>query len=421
MLYVTRFSYNSKANILKFILFSILSTDLSASPLISQVSPQIKPLECEQLFITQPNPQHLQDKLSEKSPYQDIFNASLRSTETLFKIFKKTTSNPTNRRQETKNVIQQKDYKNILNTLILQLATEGITLGLRDAETQGYQNVTQTQYSRQIRFKPQFVERSGFATTKEIRGVFRQRKYGLVDNQKSISIPNFIVSPTTKDYSFFEFKFDDPEYQDSVLKPRVYMADTVFKKLTQESVSVKELNHIIDDIASLKPNQSLLREDVAHFIQFILDIRSSQFNFDPVFVSFYNRTSRFARFMNAEDKQVFEVQITEDQFISAFRKNKQNKFEQVTAYNDNTLVIETKVPVNQSSLRLENTRLDYQSQSYLTRALRLVPGYRFFLEFQSSLLKHHLYEDDVMTQKVYYKPNSGKKGLLEKVSVIPKN
>ena len=115
-------------------------------------------LQCYQLFDSKAH-----------HPYQEHFIASQKSADVLFNIFKKTTSNPTNRRKETKNTLRSSDYQKIYDRLSLNLATEGITAGVRDAIVNGYHNVTKTLYSRQIRFSAELVKKAGFKQDQEIR------------------------------------------------------------------------------------------------------------------------------------------------------------------------------------------------------------------------------------------------------------
>lgn len=353
-------------------------------------------------------------------PYQEHFQASQESTNLLYKIFKKTTSNPTNRRKETKNTLRTSTYQKIYDRLSLNLASEGMTIGIRDTVVKGFRNVTKTLYSRQIRFSAESALRAGFRQDQEVRGVIRQRKYGQVKNDQAVKLENMITSDFTQDYSFFEVKFKDPEFENSVLKPRAYMADATYKRIISEKLTESEKNKILAEILSLKPNKSLTHEEVSTFVELIISLKDSNFNFEPVLVSFYNRVSKFVRFMSQTTQNIFEIQITEDTFVSAYRRTTNDKYELVNAHNDDTVVIETKVPVDQIGLVLPNPKADYRDQKSLIQKLADVPGYQYFLQFQSDLLASHVYSAIVNDQVINYTPNTGKKGLLQSVKANSK-
>jgi len=379
---------------------------LIASLLITTSSQVWAKNQCSQLFV------------AAKEPYQEYYQAKQSTADILFKIFKKTTSNPTNRRQESKNTVKGIDYNSVYQNLVTKLAIEGITVGIRDAITAGYNNVTKTFYSRQIRFSPSMVQKAGFSTHKEIRGVIRQRKYGLVKTDQKIALKNMIVSDFTQEYSFYEFKFKDPEFENSVLKPRAYIADLTYKRLVREKISNEDKNQIILDILKLKPNKSLTVDEVTTFVDLLLSLKDAEFNFDPVLVSFYNRTSKSVRFMNDKTKDIFEVQITEDSFVSAYRQTQNQKFEPVLAHNDDTVVIETKVPVDQLYLKLPDARADYIYQKQSIKDLELVPGFKAFLEFKADLANSHVESAIVNNHVIIYQANKGKKGLLQSVNAF---
>lgn len=364
-------------------------------------------LQCHQLF---------NKTLSQ--PYQEKFIATENSTNILHKLYKLTTSNPTSRRKETKNTLLTSTYQKIRDELQLNLAKEGITIGVRDAVKKGFRNVTKTEYTRQIKFPKNFAQKFGLNVENDVSGVFRKRKYGLVPQTAQVHPNSMLISEFTQDYSFYEFKFKDPDFENSILKPRAYMKDTTFDRLTTQKITSTELQEMISDTLSLKPNQSLSREEVVTFIEFILSFKKSDFNFEFVLETFYERLSEFVRFMNSKSHQIFEIQITQDSFISASRKNIVGNYEPVVAHNADMLVIETKTPVDQSKIQLPSAKDDFANQKKTIQTLQEIPGFNYYLEFQNALTTQHVSSALVNNQVVIYQANKGKKGLLKSVDVL---
>lgn len=190
----------------------------------------------------------------------------------------------------------------------------GFILTNRDPLTSGYRNVTLTTYSNRFKLKLESGQR--------IIAKIRLRKYGLISNKKEVSAENFKPIEGMENVSFLEFKIQNPEYENSVLKPRIKILDTDAKALQNSELSAVEYAEIVQramalNVAKTEVEQKTVNQTVILMIRAIRGLHKKDSPFNMEYETLYERTSYKAPIKDLETNETYEIQITVDENISA--------------------------------------------------------------------------------------------------------
>lgn len=188
------------------------------------------------------------------------------------------------------------------------------TLTNRDPITPGYKNITLTTYSNRFKLK--------LASGQNIVAKIRLRKYGLIPNRKDILVENFKAIEGMQDVSFLEFKIQNPEYENSVLKPRIKILDQDAEALQNSELTANEYTQIEQRCITLNPMKDSAQQEVTNqtitlMLRAIRGLHKKDSLFDMEYETLYERTSYKAPIKNSETNETYEVQITLDENISA--------------------------------------------------------------------------------------------------------
>ncbi len=196
----------------------------------------------------------------------------------------------------------------------IELEIANFTLVNRDVLTAGFKNVTYTAYSN--RFK--LTLKNGEKLTAKIR----VRKYGLIANELEVSKENFNAIESMKDISFFEFKIENPDFDNSVLKPRMKIKDSDADALLNPNLTKDQYAEIRQRCIELNKmdsieKQTTMEETITLMLAAIRGIHKKESFFAPEYETIYERVSYKIPLKDLETGKSYEVQITLDDDISA--------------------------------------------------------------------------------------------------------
>jgi len=293
-------------------------------------------VRCEALFLSQKqfaaqfNPEKLSPKQSQK-----FIDAT---------IPEKQSGSTTGDRTEYKFTLAKdvlikklKAFKKAIETKI-----KGFILVNRDPITKGYRNVTLTNYSN--RFK--LTLDSG----QKIVAKIRLRKYGLISNKKEVSLENFSPIESMKDVSYLEFKIENPEYENSVLKPRIKIYDKDAELLQDPDLKKSKYYEIAHRCMELNKTddpaqQEITNQTVALMIRAIRGLHKKDSIFNMEYVTLYERTSYKAPIQDQETGESYEIQITIDENISARSLSFDYEASNYSNQPEKIVVTELKLPI----------------------------------------------------------------------------
>lgn len=298
---------------------------------------------------------------------------------------KSLTNSTTGARTESKWTLETSVIENHILELIKKLKNANLELNARDNVTEGKKNVTHTVYLEKFSLN---LEKSGLQVgpnfnLKDVSLKIRIRKYGTIENTKSIALENIDFANFTKEHSFLEFKFPDARFKGAVFKPRIYISDQYVKMIGTPDF-VKNFEQIKTEVLSAKENALNLSSAEA-MLQFIYQGHMQNLSFKPLATNLYERTSYAVNFKDEIKNQTFQIQMTLDKSI-VFQLNSTGQM--IQAYQNGHSVVEIKVPVEYAKYDLKS-RLDH------------LPGYKLFLSFVQNVRKDHLPQ---------YLPGVGKMG-----------
>lgn len=195
----------------------------------------------------------------------------------------------------------------------IEAALPGYKLVVRDPLREGYKNVTWTGYSNRYVAKAE--------NGKDIIVKIRLRKYGHVANGLEITKDNFEVLSSLKTKSWLEFKIENPESEDAVVKPRVLINDADANLLLSALLTQEHFQEIKNRTKELNGNadpaiHSKNMETVDLMIQSILEIHKKGTRLEPESETLYERDSYKVPLKNKKTGQNFEVQMTVDRNVS---------------------------------------------------------------------------------------------------------
>lgn len=195
----------------------------------------------------------------------------------------------------------------------VEAALPGYKLVVRDPQREGYKNVTWTGYSNR------FVAKA--KNGKDIIVKIRLRKYGHVENGLEITKEHFEVLSSLKTVSWLEFKIENPETEDAVVKPRVLINDADANLLLSPHLTAEQYQAIVKRTKELNGNADEAQnaknmKTVDLMIQSILEIHKKGTRLEPESETLYERDSYKVPLKNKKTGQVFEVQMTVDRNVS---------------------------------------------------------------------------------------------------------
>jgi len=252
----------------------------------------------------------------------------------------------------------------------IELAIPGFKLLNRDAQVKGKRNVTWTAYSN--RFK--LVLADGRKLTAKIR----VRKYGLIDIAKEVSKANFEVLEWMKDSSFFEFKIENPDYDNSVLKPRMLIKDADANLLLDPQITKLQIAEIFARTKSLNPKktaeeQQTIDETIFYMLQAIRGLHKKGSLFQPEFETIYERVSYVIPVTAKDTGITYEIQITVDGDIIAYSILNQRSADIYEHSPEAVAVNEIKIPIPLIEQYIKTGQVDQ------------IPGLAIVLDFISTL------------------------------------
>ncbi len=298
---------------------------------------------------------------------------------------KSLTNSTTGARIESKWTLETPKIESLISDLTLTLKDKNVDLKARDKVVEGKKNVTHTVYLEKFSLN---LQKSGLEVgpdfnLKDVTLKVRIRKYGTIDNTKSIAENHIDFAAFTQNHSFVEFKFPDARFKGAVFKPRMYVAD-VFIKMMGTPDFITNFEKIKNETLAAKENAANL-ESAQAMLDFIYQGHLQNMSFKPLATNLYERISFAADFQDGIKNKPFQVQMTLDKSI-AFKLNSTGQM--IQAYQQGHSVVEVKVPVEYAKYDLKS-RLDH------------LPGYQDFLQFVEQVKKDHLPE---------YMPGVGKMG-----------
>ncbi|MFZ3230799.1 MAG: hypothetical protein WA160_11390 [Pseudobdellovibrio sp.] len=294
-------------------------------------------IRCEALFLS-------------KSTFEARFNPEKLNAEQAKAFLQSTdpdknSGSTTGDRAEYKYTLTQETILRKISQLKDKIESEilGFKLVNRDLITAGFKNVTWTGYSNRLKLP--------LSTDTAIVAKIRVRKYGHVDDLKAVSKENFTAIESMKDVSYFEFKIENPDHDNSVLKPRVKILDADANALLNPKISSKDYKKIAQRCVNLNKmktdqEQKTVNQTIVLMLKAISMLRSGGSYFAPEYETIYERISYKIPLKNIHTNQVYEVQITVDENITASSISFDFKS---TIYNnklEDLAVTEVKVPID---------------------------------------------------------------------------
>lgn len=305
-----------------FISMSFLGSFLAFSP-----SPQAQ-IICSELIALK---KHQAEKLS-----RTVSESLLRATEP-------DQNSTTAARTEEKYTLSKDTFARLQQEFKqnIESALPAYQLTHRDAQKPGFKNITWTAYSN--RFK--LLLNDG----RRITGKIRVRKYGFIADTETVTKNNFRPLESLKDISFFEFKIQNPDFENSVLKPRIQIYDQDANLLLDPHLTVEQRQAIKSRTLDLNikktPEQQVISDlTVEYMLLAIQSLHSHSNKFTPEFETLYERTSYVIPLIDPQTQARHEIQITIDENIttSSLLYNKDSKA-YVTI--DPIVVAEVKIPI----------------------------------------------------------------------------
>lgn len=217
----------------------------------------------------------------------------------------------------------------------------GYKLENRDAKTPGFRNITWTGYSN--RFKLRFKD------GKDLTAKIRVRKYGHIAESTTVAKENFKPLEWMNEVSFFEFKIENPEYANSVLKPRILIRDADADLLLNPNISKEDYAAILQRTIAVNTKkdpeaQRIASETATEMIEAIRLIHKKDNRFVPEFETLYERTSYVVPIIDPRTNNKVDIQITIDEDISTY-SNLQQRYSTVYQTIDPVAVTEIKIPI----------------------------------------------------------------------------
>lgn len=261
----------------------------------------------------------------------------------------------TSARVESKFTLAQQNINRLLKNLKQQIETEipGFKLINRDALTPGRRNMTWTGYSNRFSLS---------VDGRKLMAKIRVRKYGLIDVNAEVTKDHFEPIQSMKDMSYFEFKIENPDYENSVLKPRILIKDADANLLLQKNLRAEELLEIknrcfeLNKLEDAKAFESI-KLTIEAMILAIRELHTNQSLFRPEYETLYERVSYKIPLTNKTTKENYEIQITLDEDILArsilFNYEAQSYKNSV----EKVIVTEVKIPISLTEL-LQNKNLE---------------------------------------------------------------
>ena len=190
----------------------------------------------------------------------------------------------------------------------------GFTLVNRDVRTPGFKNVTYTAYSNRFKLT--------FKNGKKLTSKIRARKYGLIADDLEVNKENFDPIKGMENVSFFEFKIENPDFDNSVLKPRMKIKDDDANALLNPNLTKAQYAEIHERCVELNKmdtveKQITMDETITLMLAAIRGIHKKESFFAPEYETIYERVSYKIPIIDTATGKSYEVQITLDDDVSA--------------------------------------------------------------------------------------------------------
>jgi hypothetical protein len=252
----------------------------------------------------------------------------------------------TSARAEIKFALVLENMQRILGNFKSRIEDQikGFTLVDRVVPIGGKRNMTWTGYSN--RFTLNYLG-------KKLRAKIRVRKYGTIEADAEITKENLQVLENMKDKSYFEFKIEDPDHDQSVLKPRVLMFDSDANLLLNPNLRISELKEIELRTQKLnspeKPGDIEAKEEIDQTIHYMLQaiqgLHEQGSLFQPEFETLYERVSYKVPLKNTTTGEEYDVQITLDADVIATSLLYNISAQSFKHEVEKILVTEVKIPI----------------------------------------------------------------------------
>jgi hypothetical protein len=247
-------------------------------------------------------------------------------------------------RAEYKFTLGKEALQNIFEQfkLTIEKRISGFQLANRDPITTGFRNVTLTKYSNRFKLK--------LASGQTITAKIRTRKYGFISEELQINKLNFKPIKNMQDVSFFEFKIENPQHENSVLKPRFMIKDDDAEALKNPKITAQDIKEIelrCIDLNKMKTDQeqSAQNETIRLMLNALLGLHEQGSVYKEEYETIYERISYKIPLKSKSTGEVYEVQMTFDENISV----KSNYFDYLARIYENqdqtVSVAEVKVPL----------------------------------------------------------------------------
>lgn len=250
------------------------------------------------------------------------------------------------------------EYKFTTTLMTIQQLTEifkkkieadlpGYTLAARDKIKPGFKNITWTAYSNRFAV----ISPSGKVIILKVR----LRKYGWIQNGVAISKENLELIPGMKDHSWLEFKIENDEIENSVIKPRVMISDADAQRLLDPKLTAFEFSQIQARMEQANLSQdpaqnSMTKETIRLMLGTFAEMKVHESKLIPQFETIYERASFKVPLKNSKTGELYEVQMTIDTNVSVIETATGKK---AKAYSESPIpiaVIEFKIPTNLGQL-----------------------------------------------------------------------
>lgn len=307
----------------------------------------------------------------------------------------------TGARKEDKWTVLTTFIEKKIRDLATSLAHFQISIEARDKQTPGKKNVTDTVYLSRFSIKASEFVKFGFKIADKYKNneiskftfKIRIRKYGVIDNKKSIDFTNIEYASFTQNHSFVEFKFANPEHEGAVFKPRIYMSDAHIQLLGTPDF-LTQFEQIKAETLNLAPNKDSQQSAIA-MLDFFKEAQNNQYSFKPLMRNLYERTSYAINFTQTNPIQSvapkkFQIQMTVDNSItSVVYGDSDAQPQSLNAYAPEHSVVEIKTPVEFVGIQLPHNPFQSTVDSQNFFSLQQIPGYETFLNFVEDLSENH--------------------------------
>lgn len=278
---------------------------------------------------------------------------------------------PTANRSESKYTVSVNDLGNIIIRFKDRVERDlpGYKLVVRDPQRPGYKNVTWTGYSNRFLAEAE--------NGKLIIVKIRLRKYGHVADGLEITKENYEVLKSLESVSWLEFKVENPENADSVIKPRILIHDADANLLLSPQLTYDQFYGIVKRTKRLNVSKdtdtnSKMLITVEKMLKSIRSLHVERTRLDPETETWYERDSYKIPLKNKKTNQAFEVQVTVDRNVNA--KDVQSGFEA-------KIYKESSVPVSVVEFKYQESLRQLIAQGLVED----VPGLQAVLDFNADV------------------------------------